>query len=739
MARAWTAIWKRQHKRYTKFLRRQTERKIPVLKRTKQISFKTQVYAHLIPPRKKVTFASQNEQFQPPIETTSFKKPQTKILPLQQAHKRPRKSRKRKPSQQSSRHTETLVQAQFGNITNQKIYNLSQRNLSPLEQTVLSLGLKYIPRPFFPKDIIISELSSSLANLQRRIALNLYFDGTTFISDIPKLDNNTNLWRPPPNKNIDPALHRYTITAKTKALEILKHCKQVYNKKDALIQKTLRTLGTDTSIVIKPADKNLGLVILDRADYVNMCLTHLNNPAVYTLINDYNPKKLYAKLKQVLSKHNKLYALHTKTIRTNYDKSKLAKSLLQLENSSTLRVPPFYCIPKLHKSLHAPIPGRPLCSSPSSLTYHSSLYLDKKLQPLLSHLSTICHSSRQVVHELSTRTFPTNNVILCADVTALYPSIPISEGIYAVQQVCNHFHYLLDELPFLLDLLHWVLTSNYCTFDDKIYLQIQGTAMGTPVAVTFANIFLYYIETPIIQHINARDDSELYYRRYIDDILAITTTHTANFFIEAFQSRIATIKLESITIDKTGVHQDLHLCINPCTDTQTDSQTISFSLFQKPTNCYQYIPFLSAHRPHVFTNFVFQELKRYRLYCSNYRDFENISSQFAQRLIARGYPSYVFSTALANLPSRFSLLNSLRKSLQHTSEHAKTPKLIAILNVPILKPQPCWKNILSPQPHLTSIKKFNKIFNTTKITTSFISSQNASKLLTHSKLPQLTR
>ena len=601
--------------------------------------------------------------------------------------------------------------------------------------------MKYIPRPFIPKDTLNLELTNSLANLQRRLSLQFHFDGATVHSEIPKIENNLILWNPPPNKTIDFPLHKYIITAKTTALDTLKYCKQVYNKKDALIHKTLRTLGTDTNIVIKPADKNLGLVIQDRADYIHMCLTHLNNPAVYKYIDNYNPKQIYAKLKQVLAKHNKLYALHTKTLRTNYDKSKLAKSLLQLENSPTLRVPPFYCIPKLHKGLHAPIPGRPLCSSPSSLTYHSSLYLDKKLQPLLSRLSTICQSSRQVVHELSTRTFPNDHVILCADVTSLYPSIPISEGIYAVKQVCTHFNYLLDELPFLLDLLHWILTSNYCTFDDKIYLQIQGTAMGTPVAVTFANIFLFYLEIPIIQDIYTRYGTEIYYRRYIDDILAITTIPIANIFIEAFQSKIATIKLEAITIDNTGVHQDLYLHLNPCTDmhAQTDTQCVRHSIFQKPTNCYQYIPFLSAHRPHVFTNFVLQELKRYRLYCSDITDFETISSQFAQKLIARGYPSYVFAVALAKLPSRTFLLHCLRKSFEHQPKHVDNPKLIAILNLPILNPQPCWKNILSPKPNLTSIQKFNKIFNNAHITISFKSSKNASQYLTHSKLPQLTR
>ena len=41
-----------------------------------------------------------------------------------------------------------------------------------------------------------------------------------------------------------------------------------------------------------------------------------------------------------------------------------------------------------------------------------------------------------------------------------------------------------EHLNLLMDLLHWVLTENYCIFDKTIYHQIKGTAMGTPTAVS---------------------------------------------------------------------------------------------------------------------------------------------------------------------------------------------------------------------------------------------------------------
>ena len=45
-----------------------------------------------------------------------------------------------------------------------------------------------------------------------------------------------------------------------------------------------------------------------------------------------------------------------------------------------------------------------------------------------------------------------------------------------------------------VELLEWVLTNNFIVFGDTYWLQIKGTAMGTPVAVTFANIYLGMLE-----------------------------------------------------------------------------------------------------------------------------------------------------------------------------------------------------------------------------------------------------
>jgi hypothetical protein len=63
--------------------------------------------------------------------------------------------------------------------------------------------------------------------------------------------------------------------------------------------------------------------------------------------------------------------------------TKLANSLLQLQNNENLCIAPIYCMPKLHKGIHAmPIHSRLIMPATLTATAASSEFLDKELQPM---------------------------------------------------------------------------------------------------------------------------------------------------------------------------------------------------------------------------------------------------------------------------------------------------------------------------------------------------------------------
>ena len=73
-----------------------------------------------------------------------------------------------------------------------------------------------------------------------------------------------------------------------------------------------------------------------------------------------------------------------------------------------------------------------------------------------------------------------------------------------------------------------ILTMNNFTFNDSHYLQIHGTAMGTKMVPSFANLFLGLFEKNALRNASFQPHTWL---RYIDDIFMIWTESPENLKI----------------------------------------------------------------------------------------------------------------------------------------------------------------------------------------------------------------
>ena len=103
------------------------------------------------------------------------------------------------------------------------------------------------------------------------------------------------------------------------------------------------------------------------------------------------------------------------------------------------------------------------------------------------------------------------------DVTSLYTNIPQEEGTQTVCRAYETFYVNNPPIPtpLLEQSLRLILQENSFQFAGKNYLQIHGTAMGTKMAVAFANIFMSKVETnPKPKRISTAR-LETIYRRHI--------------------------------------------------------------------------------------------------------------------------------------------------------------------------------------------------------------------------------
>jgi hypothetical protein len=92
-------------------------------------------------------------------------------------------------------------------------------------------------------------------------------------------------------------------------------------------------------------------------------------------------------------------------------------------------------------------------------------------------------------------------------------------GLDAVEHYLNRRH--PNEKPstfFLYQLTKFILTKNNFRFMDKNYLQQQGTAMGTRMAPSYANIVMGRLEEKFL---NSQTQKPSMWIRFIDDIFMI--------------------------------------------------------------------------------------------------------------------------------------------------------------------------------------------------------------------------
>jgi len=153
--------------------------------------------------------------------------------------------------------------------------------------------------------------------------------------------------------------------------------------------------------------------------------------------------------------------------------------------------------------------------------------------------------------------------------------------------------------------------------------QIKGTAMGTPMAVNFANPFMAKFEQELLfQYEKESGRKPSSWLRFIDDIFFIWTGDKrslndfmsfCNHFYEqhGYSSKI---KFTFNTSTKSVNFLDTTVTLNP-------DGTLSTNLYAKPTAAHNYLHHLSYHVPYVIKSIPISQFTRIRRNCSTIGDY----------------------------------------------------------------------------------------------------------------------
>ena len=513
-------------------------------------------------------------------ETNSEEKPTQNDDVTKPSNRRFRKRKEWRTKQRKKKEKSTY------DFTNNVIHNYSSHTLTKPMETLLQRGLNFTVTP---NKVNTTDLLQDVKKFERKIKWREHFqdDDTPAPQQIFKSTEKTNV--PPHNSQ---CIKDFLAGVRGELLGSKRNrVRPNINPEEKEALETLKQLQLQRKIVIKPSDKGAGITICDFETYDHEVKEHLcqrnemNNP-YYEKVTDKYMKE---------AKHEIMEALHE-----GYDNGFMSRTEYEEMKPTDKGPGRFYIIPKVHKPVkpnHILPPCRPIVAGCGSITENVSKFIDYHSKDLVKNIPSYIQDTPDLLRKLeavnASVKIPENSFPISIDVIGLYTNIPHEEGEAAFKKALSKRSNPEIPAEFLIQLLHLVLKYNILEYDEELYRQTHGTAMGTPVAPTYANFFMADIDELVKTCTSA--SSILFLFRFLDDILIWWTSS-----IEALEQFLQDINKLHDTIKFTASYDyELKTCQFLDLTIQNKDGLISTDLYRKPTDAVKHLFPSPAQPRHV--------------------------------------------------------------------------------------------------------------------------------------------
>ena len=247
--------------------------------------------------------------------------------------------------------------------------------------------------------------------------------------------------------------------------------------------------------------------------------------------------------------------------------------------------------------------------------------------------------------------------LFTSDAVSMYTNIHTD---HAIAQISEYLHksILCRELKIrpepVVAALKIIMQNNIFQFGDTHWIQLSGTAMGTPPAPSYATLYFAIYEQQILDGFRSNLH---FYTRYIDDVFGIwipdadSQQDSVNWSL--FQKTMNSFgpkPLQWEFTQRTTSVEFLDLTIKINSDGKIETQ-----LFEKALNLYLYLPPHSCHPPGALAGLITGAIMRIRRLTSNPSRCAALIKIFYGRLLARGYHNSNLCTLFQKIMLRLAI------------------------------------------------------------------------------------
>nr|VZI13874.1 unnamed protein product [Spirometra erinaceieuropaei] len=268
------------------------------------------------------------------------------------------------------------------------------------------------------------------------------------------------------------------------------------------------------------------------------------------------------------------------------------------------------------------------------------------MRSLTSDSTTTVCSAAQFLERLKGMRLNEDEVMVSFDVTSLFTSIP---QWLAVERVGELLERKYDETGESVKRRHLIQLLKFClktffTFEGRVYEQIKGTPMGSPLSGFIAEAVLQKVETAVFEIYRPT-----FWARYVDDTFVIIKREMVQEFRNALNSVSPDIQF-TMEAESNKQLPFLDVLVH-----RKPSGHLKTTVYRKATNTGQILSYHSKHPLSHKRSCVRTLYKRAETHCSE-PDDKRLELRNLQRLfMANGYPRNFIERNRQPGPSRSSV------------------------------------------------------------------------------------